>query len=68
MKSQAHTTNTMQEEAMHEAERYMHTIVERCKTSFAHLGHHLQVTSSVITNADVVGTIIKETEQYEQAK
>lgn len=32
----------------------MNTITERCKLEFAALGFHLQITSSVITNIDVL--------------
>lgn len=65
MKSQAHITDTMQEEARQEAERYMNIITERCKLEFAALGFHLQITSSVISNIDVAGTIVKEAEHYD---
>lgn len=57
MKSQAHITDIMQEEARQEAESYVKSVTARCETAFA--ASNLHVTSSIAVSTDVAGTIIK---------
>jgi nucleotide-binding universal stress UspA family protein len=65
LKSQAHITDVMQEEARQEeeqeAERYVKSLTERCETAFA--GFNLKVSSSVAVSENVAETIVKEAEQ-----
>ncbi len=61
MKSQAHISDLMHEEAKQAAEKYVKAVVERSAMDLA--GLNLQVTSSVVDNADVSGTIVEETAQ-----
>src|SRR5207302_10850467 len=62
MKSQAHISDSMQEEARHEAEQYVKDMVDRLHEGpFA--AFKLNVTSSVEVNTDVARTIIKQTEK-----
>jgi len=61
MKSQAHISDLMHEEAKQAAEKYVKAVAERSAMDLA--GLNIQVTSSVVDNADVAGTIVRETEQ-----
>jgi len=69
LKSQAHITDVMQEEARREeeqeAERYVKSLTERCETAFA--GFNLKVSSSVAVSENVAETIVKEAEQTRDA-
>lgn len=65
MKSQAHITDLMQEEARKEAEQYVKSAADRCATDFA--GFNLQVSSSVAVSTDVASTIVREAEQARDA-
>jgi nucleotide-binding universal stress UspA family protein len=57
MKSQAHITDSMQEEARKEAQTYVQAVADRLReTSFAE-AFQLNVTSSVAVSTDVAGTI-----------
>ena len=62
MKSQAHISDSMQEEARHEAEHYVKAVTGRlCEGPFA--AFKLNITSSISVSPDVAGTIIKQAEQ-----
>jgi nucleotide-binding universal stress UspA family protein len=62
MKSQAHISDSMQQEARKEAEMYVQAMAERLhETTFATFKLHL--TWSVAVSTDVAGTIIKLAEQ-----
>jgi nucleotide-binding universal stress UspA family protein len=66
MKSQAHMSDSMQEEARKEAETYVQEMTERLReTTFATF--KLNITSSVAVSTDVAGTIIKRAEQAENS-
>ncbi len=66
MKSQAHMSDSMQEEARKEAETYVQAIAKRLReTTFATF--KLNITSSVAVRTDVAGTIIKRAEQTESS-
>ena len=67
MKSQAHISDSMQEEARHEAEQYVKAVTDRLREGpFA--AFRLNVTSSVAVSTDVAGTIIKQAEQAGSAE
>ena len=61
MKSQAHISDLVHEEAKQEAEKYVKSVAERTAMDLA--GFDLQVTSSVVDSADVAGTIVQEAAQ-----
>src|SRR5216684_3034260 len=62
LKSQAHISDSMQEEARHEAEKYVKALTDQLREgTFA--AFKLIVTSSVAVSTDVAGTIIKQAEQ-----
>ncbi len=62
LKSQAHISDSMQEEARHEAEKYVKALTDQLREGpFA--AFKLNVTSSVAVSTDVAGTIIKQAEQ-----
>ena len=66
MKSQAHISDNMQEEARKEAETYVQAMAERLReTTFA--AFKLNITWSAVINSDVAGTIIKQAEQTESS-
>jgi len=66
MKSQAHISDNMQEEARKEAGTYVQAMAERLReTTFA--AFKLNITWSVAVNSDVAGTIIKQAEQTESS-
>jgi nucleotide-binding universal stress UspA family protein len=58
MKSQAHISDLVHEEARKESEEYVKSVTERTTLGLA--GLNLQVTSSVLDSADVAGTIAQE--------
>lgn len=58
LKSQAHLSDGMQEEARQEAEIYVKAVVDRLRTKTT-----LTITSSVAVDTDVAGAIIKLAEQ-----
>jgi nucleotide-binding universal stress UspA family protein len=67
MKSQAHISDSMQEEARKEAEKYVKAVADRLREGpFA--AFKLNVTSSIAVSTDVAGTIIKQAEQAEGAE
>lgn len=67
MKSQAYMSDSMQEEARKEAEKYVKAVVDRlCEGPFA--AFKLNITSSIVVSTDVAGTIIKQAEQAEGAE
>jgi nucleotide-binding universal stress UspA family protein len=61
MKSQAHISDLVHDEAKQEAEKYVTSVAERTAMDLA--GFNLQVTSSVVDSADVAGTIVQEAAQ-----
>jgi nucleotide-binding universal stress UspA family protein len=65
LKSQAHITDVMQEEArqeeLQEAVKYVKSVAERCEMAFA--GFNLKVSSSVAIGENVAETIVKKAEQ-----
>lgn len=62
MKSQAYISDSMQEEARHEVEKYVKGVTERLREGpFATF--KLNITSSVAVSTGVAGTIIKQAEQ-----
>ena len=61
MKSQAHISDGVHEEAKQEAENYVQSIAARCTMDLA--GFNLQVSSSVVDSTDVAGTIVREAAQ-----
>jgi nucleotide-binding universal stress UspA family protein len=62
MKSQAHISDSMQQEARQEAQTYVQAMAERLReTTFATC--KLQLTSSVAVSTDVAGTISTQAEQ-----
>jgi nucleotide-binding universal stress UspA family protein len=61
MKSQAHISDLVHEEAKIEAEKYVQSVAERTAMDLA--GFDLQVSSSVVDSADVAGTIVHEAAQ-----
>lgn len=61
MKSQAHISDLVHEEAKQEAEKYVQSVAERCATDFA--SFNLQVSSSVVDSTDVSRTIVQEAAQ-----
>ncbi len=66
MKSQAHLSDSVQEEARKEAETYVQAMAERLReTTFA--AFKLNITWSAAVNSDVAGTIIKQAEQTESS-
>lgn len=66
MKSQAHISDSMQEEARKEAETYVQAMAERLReTTFA--AFKLHITWSAAINSDVAGTIITQAEQTERS-
>jgi len=66
MKSQAHMSDSMQEEARKEAETYVQAMTKRLReTTFATFTPN--ITSSVAVSTDVAGTIIKRAEQTESS-
>ena len=66
MKSQAHMSDSMQEEARKEAETYVQAMTKRLReTTFATF--KLNITSSVAVSTDVAGTIIRRAEQTESS-
>ncbi len=68
MKSQAHITDSMQEEARKEAQTYVQAVADRLReTSFA-AAFQLNVTSSVAVSTDVAGTITGLAEPAEDAE
>jgi nucleotide-binding universal stress UspA family protein len=67
MKSQAYISDSMQEEARKEAEKYVKAVADRlCEGPFA--AFKLNITSSIVVSTDVAGTIIKQAEQAEGAE
>jgi hypothetical protein len=59
MKSQAHISDSMQEEARKEAQTYVQAMAERLRaTTFA--AFKLNITWSAAVNSDVAGTISKQ--------
>ncbi len=66
-RSQAHIDALMQEQARQEAESYLKTVADRLHKGTA-LALKLTVTTSVVVSADVVGTVIKQAEQPEDAE
>jgi nucleotide-binding universal stress UspA family protein len=66
MKSQAHISDSMQEEARKEAQTYVQAMAERLRaTTFA--AFKLNITWSAAVNSDVAGTISKQAEQTERS-
>lgn len=65
MKSQAHISDQVREEAKQEADRYVQSVAERCAMDLA--GFNLQVTSSVVDSANVAGAIVRGTAQVRDA-
>lgn len=64
LKSQAHISDSMQEEARQEAEAYVQAVADRlCTGPLA--GTRFTVTTSIAVNTDVAGTIIKVAEHTE---
>ncbi|HVB73013.1 MAG TPA: universal stress protein [Ktedonobacteraceae bacterium] len=61
IKSQAHISDLMQDEVKQEAEKYVKSVAERYAKDLA--GFNLQVSSSVVVNTDVAGTIVREAAQ-----
>jgi nucleotide-binding universal stress UspA family protein len=62
MKSQAHMSDSIQQEARKKAQTYVQALAERLReTTFATF--KLNLTSSVAVSTDVAGTIIKQAEQ-----
>lgn len=61
MKSQAHISDLVHEEARHEAATYVQSVAERFTKDLA--GFNLQVSSSVADSTDVAGTIVQEAAQ-----
>ena len=67
LKSQAYISDSMQEEARKEAEKYVKALADQLREGpFA--AFKLNVTSSVAVSTDVARTIIKQTEQAEGAE
>jgi nucleotide-binding universal stress UspA family protein len=58
MKSQAHISDLVHEEAKQEAEKYAKSVAERTAMELAEF--NLKVSSSVVDSADVAGTIVQE--------
>jgi nucleotide-binding universal stress UspA family protein len=66
MKSQAHISDSMQEEARKEAQTYVQAMAERLReTTFA--AFKLHITWSVAVKSDVAGTILTQAEQTERS-
>ncbi len=61
MKSQAHISDLVHEEAKQEAEKYVKSVAERFTKDLA--GFNLQVSSSTMDSADVARTIVQEAAQ-----
>jgi nucleotide-binding universal stress UspA family protein len=67
LKSQAYISDSMQEEARQEAEKYVKVVTDRLREGpFA--AFKLNITSSVAVSTDVAGTIIKQAEKARGAK
>ncbi len=64
MKSQAHISDGMQEEAKHEAEAYVKAVPDRLRLGPL-AGTSFNITTSVVVSSDVAGTIIKVAEDAE---
>ena len=61
MKSQAHISDLVHEEAKQEAEKYVTSVAERTAKDLE--AFNLQVTSSMVDSADVAGAIVHEAAQ-----
>jgi len=61
MKSQAHISDLVHEEAKQEAEKYVTSVAERTAKELE--AFNLQVTSSMVDSADVAGAIVHEAAQ-----
>ncbi len=64
LKSQAHISDSMQEEARQEAGAYVKAVADRLRTGPL-AGTRLTVTTSIAVSTDVAGTIIKVAEHAE---
>jgi nucleotide-binding universal stress UspA family protein len=64
MKSQAHISDSIQEEVRHEAEAYMKTVAGRLRAS-PRASDKLMITSSVVTSPNVAGTLVRLAERGE---
>ncbi|HEV2580237.1 MAG TPA: universal stress protein [Ktedonobacteraceae bacterium] len=61
MKSQVYHSDLMLDDIKRDAEKYMKSVAEHCEKDLA--GFNLQVSTSVVVNPDVTGTIVREAAQ-----